>query len=237
MGLKRDNQLEELQWLNLGGKINIRHLERVENPMDAKKANLSEKKNLAKLKLHWGSGYASKSGAQNKYERVLEALEPHSSLEKLEIYGFRGRRFPVWMSNSTLEKVVELRISFCKYCVRLPQLGELPHLRILSLMELPVEYIVEEDQVQKRNQSRSIQFPSLERLYLRYLPHLKGFSKERVMRSEAFRNLEQLHITDCSSFKLPSLSSLNKLKTLRCSSLALASLSKSWTLLLNFECR
>ncbi|XP_012853072.1 PREDICTED: putative disease resistance protein RGA3 [Erythranthe guttata] len=54
VGRNRGNRLEELQCLKLGGKLTIRHLERVENLMDAKKANLAEKENLLHLNLPLG---------------------------------------------------------------------------------------------------------------------------------------------------------------------------------------
>ncbi|XP_047953751.1 putative disease resistance protein RGA3 [Salvia hispanica] len=53
LGLKRDNQLEELEFLNLSGRLEIRHLERVKDHMDAKKAKIGKKNNLRELRLSW----------------------------------------------------------------------------------------------------------------------------------------------------------------------------------------
>ncbi|KAL7122734.1 hypothetical protein ACP275_01G062300 [Erythranthe tilingii] len=230
VGRDRGNGLEELQCLNLGGELGLHHLERVTNPMDAKKANLAEKTNLRHLKLYWHW----RSGKENidKDEKVLEALEPPPNLETLLIKRFRGRCFPVWMSNSTMKNVVRIDISFCESVMHLPQLGELPHLKSLSLDNLAqVGYIIED---QSGNPLKSVQqFPSLERLDLQYLYNLKGLLKEQVMTgsAEAFPNLEELYILKCSLLKLSSLStSLKKLKKLVCSSLNLASLSKLETL-------
>ncbi|KAL7137584.1 hypothetical protein ABFS83_10G102700 [Erythranthe nasuta] len=226
VGCDRGNGLEELQCLNLGGELGLHHLERVTNPMDAKKANLAEKTNLRHLKLYW----QLRSGKENIDidEKVLEALEPPPNLETLLIEGFRGRCFPVWMSNSTMKKVVRIDISSCESCMHLPQLGKLPHLKYLRLKNLArVEYIIED---QSGNPLRSVQqFPSLESLDLQYLDNLKGLLKEQVMTgsAEAFPNLEQLDILDCNSLIIPPLSlSLKKLKKLECDSLNLASLSK-----------
>lgn len=93
MGHGKGNQLGELQFLNLGGKINIHHLERVENHMDANKANLSEKENLQELTLKWEGKRTSKL-LEDVDEKILEALEPHPNIETIEIYGFSGRYFP-----------------------------------------------------------------------------------------------------------------------------------------------
>ncbi|KAL9171783.1 hypothetical protein ABFS82_03G002900 [Erythranthe guttata] len=236
VGYNNGTRLEELQWLKLGGRLKINYLDRVKDPADAKKANLAEKENLGCLCLNWGSddSYVPKAREEDIdiHEKVLEALEPHPNLESLVICGFGGRCFPFWMSNSTLERVVEIRISDCVNCSHLPQLGELPHLKTLTLLNVArVEYIIEEEVVQSLNPLISAQhFPSLETLYLRFLHNIKGLIKEQVMTrsTEAFPNLEHLYIEDCSSLKLPQFSTcFKKLKRLNCRKLLVASLSKS----------
>ncbi|KAL8063978.1 hypothetical protein ABFX02_01G061300 [Erythranthe guttata] len=228
VGWDRGNRLEELQYLNLGGKLKVSHLERVENPIDAKKANLVEKKNLRRLKLFW-EWNPGEGGERD--EKVLEALEPHPNLESLCIWGFRGRYFPEWMSNSTLDKIGEIYLLKCENCLRVPQLGRLPHLKSLSLYKVAgVEYIIEEV-VQSGNPFVSARhFPSLERLYLRFLPNIRGLIKEQTMMmtsAEAFPNLEELYVEECSLLMLPPLStSFKKLNKLNCRKALLASLSK-----------
>ncbi|EYU28885.1 hypothetical protein MIMGU_mgv1a018016mg, partial [Erythranthe guttata] len=112
------------------------------------------------------------------------------------------------MSNSTLEKLVDVHISSCKNFLHLPQLGELPHLKYLWVIAVEeVEYIMEDPLISVR------QFPSLKTLYLWSLPNLKGFLKE-----------QELRIEDCSSLKVVS-SSLKNLKKLKCTSSNLALLS------------
>ncbi|KAL7122712.1 hypothetical protein ACP275_01G060600 [Erythranthe tilingii] len=229
VGHRKGYHLEELQHLDIGGRITIRHLERVGNPMDAKKANLAQKKNLVHLKLFWKTDrIASKSsGEEARYENVLEGLEPHPNLEILEIRGFRGSHFPAWMSNSTVDKVVKIDISFCQNCLRLPQLGKLPHLKSLRLEDLAaVKYISEENQPPHNGLISLVQFPSLETLELSCLPKLKGLLREEQVTgpAEALPNLQRLTIDKCSSFKLPP---LKKLERLDCSSSTLASLSKT----------
>ncbi|KAL7122811.1 hypothetical protein ACP275_01G067200 [Erythranthe tilingii] len=223
----RSDELEELQCSNLGGKLKLSHLERVKNPMDAKKANLAEKTNLRHLKLHWLWESMEEDIAID--EKVLEALEPHPNLETLDIKGFRGRCFPVWMSSSTLNKLVGIEITFCHKCLRLPQLGELPHLKTLTLYNMArLEYVIEEEEVVQSGSAR--RFASLETLYLRFLPEIKGFVKEQAATrsTEAFPNLEYLYVEGCSSLTLPPLSTFfKKLKILNCGILLAASLSKA----------
>ncbi|XP_047979571.1 disease resistance protein RGA2-like [Salvia hispanica] len=223
VGLKRDNQLEELECLDLYGTLEIRHLERVKDYMDAKKAKIAEKNNLQWLYLSWERNYVSKIEEDND-EKVLEALEPHPNLQCLDIQGFSGRYLPRWMSKSTLGKLVVLCLWDCKNCKRFPKLGELPRLQSLSLRNVGVEYIIEEEEVGCGHPVK-IQFVALKQLVLTDLPDLKGLSKEQGIK-DAFLNLETLSIKHCSSLILHSLSSLKKLEELTCSSSTLASLSE-----------
>ncbi|KAL7159856.1 hypothetical protein ABFS83_01G054900 [Erythranthe nasuta] len=197
----RGNRLEELQCLKLCGKLRIKHLERVENPMDAKKANLAEKENIRHLYLEWEpeNTIASKSSAEGDIERdekMLEALEPHPNLEKLEIKGFGVGIF---------------QFGSCDNCLHLSQLGELPHLKSLSLGNLSrMQYILDD---QSGNSLISVQqFPSLENLDLTTLPKMKGLLKEQEMMgsaAKAFPNLKELNIRYCKSLIMASLSKLD----------------------------
>ncbi|KAG6431617.1 hypothetical protein SASPL_109696 [Salvia splendens] len=69
---KIGNSLEELHCLNLKGELSIQHLERVTNHLDAKKANIADKKNLMMLTLSWERNGLSK--LEEEDEKVLEAL-------------------------------------------------------------------------------------------------------------------------------------------------------------------
>ncbi|XP_047952707.1 putative disease resistance protein RGA4 [Salvia hispanica] len=204
VGHKRGNQLEELECLNISGRLQIRHLERVKDHMDAKKAKIAEKNNLRNLRLSWERNALSKL-VEEVDERVLEALEPHPNLERLYIQGFSGRYLPRWMENSTQRKIVEINITDCENIRHFPKLGELPHLENLFLTNMGVEYIIEEEEVGSGH---------------------PGLSKEQQSSKEAFPNLECLSIKRCSSFVFPSISSLEKLKYLGCRSSDLALLSE-----------
>ncbi|KAL1547874.1 putative disease resistance protein RGA1 [Salvia divinorum] len=222
VGAKIGNQLEELQCLNLSGELDIRHLERVKNHLDARKANIADKKNLKRLWLSWERNDLSNL-EEDVGEKVLEALEPHPNLEFLHINGFAGRHLPRWMTNSTLGNIVEIEIRYCANCRHLPKLGELTHLKRLQLDNVGVEYIIEEE-VGSGNRVK-IQFPSLEKLYLLELSNLKSLSKEQENRG-AFPNLERLCMSRCSSLIVQPLPSLQKLEYLYCSSSILALLSE-----------
>ncbi|XP_047966839.1 disease resistance protein RGA2-like [Salvia hispanica] len=224
VGLKRYNQLEELECLNISGRLEIRHLERVKDHIDAKKAKIAEKNNLRELSLSWERNDLSKL-EEEVDERVLEALEPHHNLYSLSIKGFNGRYLPRWMESSTLRKIVEIYITDCENIRRFPKLGELPHLVGLYLTNVKVEYIIEEEDVGNGHPVK-IQFVALRSLYLIDLPNLKGLSKKQVSSKEAFPNLQILWIKHCSSLILPTLSSFQNLESLSCSSSTLGLLSE-----------
>lgn len=202
VGRGKGNRLGELRFLNIGGKLSIRGLERVENHMDAKMANLHEKENLRELILEW-KGNTSETEKIDMDENILEALQPHPNIEVITIGGFRGKYFPRCLRDSSLVNLVEFYLQDCPSCSSLPQLGELPRLKIMSLKGLPVEYIVED------GSPRMTKFPSLEQLVLDSLHHLKGFSKEKV--TEIFPRLQKLSIERCSSLILPQLPPLKEL--------------------------
>ncbi|KAK4487503.1 hypothetical protein RD792_005854 [Penstemon davidsonii] len=222
VGHEKGTQLKELQFLDLGGKLFIEHLERVENLVDARKANLAEKRNLRDLGLIW-NGDNGTTSREILDEKVLEVLEPPPNLETLAIGGFRGNCFPPWMRSSTLGKIVRIDISNCPNCLCLPkELGELPLLKRLELTRLAVQYIIEDD-IQGVKQEKSL-FPALEELGLTYLPNLKGLSKEDT--GEMFPNLRELKINGSSPLMLPRWLSLKNLTATKCSNETLISVAK-----------
>ncbi|KAK4485100.1 hypothetical protein RD792_007709 [Penstemon davidsonii] len=222
VGHEKDNQLKELEFLNLGGKLIIKHLEREKNLVYAKKAILAKKQNLRDLELRWEEDNASKPG-EDVDDKVIEALQPHPNLEKLWVHGFKGNNFPLWMGNSTLENIVGIIIERCPNCLRFPQgFGELPRLKTLNLKELAVQYIIEDDTGGVN--SLTPKFPRLETLFLCSLPNLKGLLKVEMV--EMFPNLETLRIRGCPSLILPKLSSLKSLYAYSCSSVTLTSFAK-----------
>ncbi|XP_073143070.1 putative disease resistance protein RGA4 [Henckelia pumila] len=206
---KGASRLGELQFLNIGGKLEIRHLERLEKHEDAKMANLHEKENLGELILRWELEDETFGTEKILDEKVLQALEPHPNMKTIKIHGFRGRYFPQW---SSLVNLVEFELVNCRNCLRLPELGKLPHLKIMYLRDVGVEYIIMEDEIIMEYGICSKLFPSLEQLKLNDLQNLKGFSKEKVTEISIFPRLQNLDIYRCcSSLILPQLPSLKEL--------------------------
>ncbi|KAL8551720.1 hypothetical protein ACS0TY_000696 [Phlomoides rotata] len=227
VGDKIGNQLDELEHLNLGGTLEIRHLERVQNHTNA---NLVEKPNLCDLVFHWDDDY-SRSMDLTKVmndEKVLQALQPHPNLATLEILGFQGHELAPWMKN--MKNLTHIEIRFCRNCTCLPPFGDLPLLKLLLLEGVDaMEYIVEKDDIGCQN-SLLVKFPSLEHLQLVGLPNLKGLLKEEEMGGEMFPNLQKLTIRWCPLLILTSTSvssTLKNLKEVECSPLVLPSFSSN----------
>ncbi|XP_014519672.1 putative disease resistance protein RGA4 [Vigna radiata var. radiata] len=200
VGSKPGCGLAELHSLNLRGTLSIRGLENVLNELDAKEANLIGKKELNILELSW-DGSGNPKGSNVSVERVLEALEPPSTLKSFQMDGYQGRQFSSWMRSSlVLRDLVNVILSDCENCEELPPLGKLPHLKRLIVSGMKnVKWIDGEtyDGVEEKA------FPSLEELIVDNLPNL-----ERLLRDEGVEmlpRLSQLTIEDVLNFKVPRL--------------------------------
>ncbi|KAJ0082803.1 hypothetical protein Patl1_10138 [Pistacia atlantica] len=201
VGERRGCHLAELKGLNLGEELRVTHLNRVGNLMDAQEANLVKKPNLRRLELSWKLD--SESESQEKVEKVFEALQPHSNLEILEIQGYKGAKFPVWMEYQILSNVVSITLSDCKNCRQLPPLWQLPRLRYLTIKNLKnLKYIDTSFQSERK-------FPSLEELIIRRCLRLQRLSRQDG--SELFPCLTKLEIYNCPKLTLPCLPSAKSL--------------------------
>ncbi|OAY83165.1 putative disease resistance RPP13-like protein 1 [Ananas comosus] len=127
--------ISELEHFKLVGQLWIKGLENVTSPVYAKAANLIDK-NLRNLKLEWNvlsaeEGMDSVLPAEGM-DTVLENLQPHQKLSKLEIEGYGGGKFPSWMMDRIGSCLPNLII-----CSSLPPLGQLPFLKELIIQNMP----------------------------------------------------------------------------------------------------
>lgn len=125
-------KIEDLKNLNcLRRKLLIEGLGKVSDVGDAEKAQLKKKKHLLSLELH----FAHERVERQTDEDVLEALQPHSELEHMSIYHYRGTTvFPSWMM--LLSKLKRLVLNKCRICKFLPALGKLKSLESLGLFDM-----------------------------------------------------------------------------------------------------
>ncbi|KAK6161570.1 hypothetical protein DH2020_004951 [Rehmannia glutinosa] len=177
---------------NLKGKLEIHGLENAHDKEDAMSAYLFQKRNVFKLKFVWDE---SREGETND-EDVLEGLQPHPNLKSLEIYGFKGKRFPLWILKMVvrddlegrwlgLNNLMEIKLTSCKECEDIPMLGHLPLLKYLYLCRLTNVrsigssfYGIEScstpssSNIGVRKKDTVIVFQALERLELSDMPNL-----------------------------------------------------------------
>ncbi|TXG47395.1 hypothetical protein EZV62_026689 [Acer yangbiense] len=203
----------------MGGTLSIKHLQRVDNPRDAKEANLVEKLNLRRLSLAWEN--ESDLQSQDDVEKVLEALQPHTNLKRLDISGYKGDQFPSWIMDSTFNNVVYIKISNCDKCSQLPPFVLLPSLRTLHLSNMSrVMYI--DDHFQ--GGGMAIGFPSLQSLEIENLPSLQRFAREDGRK--LLPRLTSLRIVTCPKLtSLQHLPSVEQLTVLGCNEVVLGSIS------------
>ncbi|XP_039172897.1 putative disease resistance protein RGA4 [Eucalyptus grandis] len=129
---------------------------------ESQAANLIEKRFLEILTLSWGNfDITDEAIIKKRGEALLDGLRPPENLQELRVWGFKGERFPGWLTD--LPNLVALKLWTCTRCRHFPQVGlnKLKELRMEHMMSL--EYIPEEC-------LRSL--TSLEYLYFKNLPRL-----------------------------------------------------------------
>ncbi|XP_039129485.1 putative disease resistance protein RGA3 [Dioscorea cayenensis subsp. rotundata] len=224
VGGRTNCSIRELGGLNIEGELHIQHLENVTDPDEAKEANLEAKQGLQSLSLSCDEiAYRThgQSSADHLHDMapqagladgVLENLQPGTNISKLVIEGYVGKKFPTWMMDLPLQlpNLVNLTLDSCIRCETLPPLGQLPHLKVLKMLE------------EWRGTSEGELFPSLTKLELHDCPNLRSLpstfatitelimvnANERVLLSAfqdgVFPNLEDLRI-GCSKDTIPQL--------------------------------
>ncbi|KAL6654633.1 hypothetical protein ACP70R_008098 [Stipagrostis hirtigluma subsp. patula] len=182
--------LEELVPLLQLRQLHIIKLERAA-PCSAKPL-LMDKKYLKVLFLRCtGRTYGQYSEKDvNNIENIFEQLMPPSSLEELVIWGFFGQRYPTWLGTTHLSSVKHLNIMFCKFCVHLPPIWQLPNLKYLriegatAVTKIGPEFIG--CGVGNLGSTESIAFPKLESLVIADMPNWEEwtFAPEVGMKGE-----------------------------------------------------
>lgn len=142
------SDIAELQDLNLGGHLELRHLENVENA-EAEVASLGNKKDLRELTLRWTSVCDSK---------VLDNFKPHDGLQVLRTYSYGGECMGM------LQNMVEIHLFHCERLQFLFRCGTsftFPKLKVLML-----EHLLDLERWWEINgmQEEQIIFPLLEKL-------------------------------------------------------------------------
>jgi hypothetical protein len=103
-------QLEKMA--HLSGTL---HISKLEKAVNAGAAKLNEKKSLDKLVFEWSDRVVNTQDEATE-NSVLEDLQPHSNLKKLQILRYGGNEFPAWMKEGRLQNLVSLTLNGCIKC-------------------------------------------------------------------------------------------------------------------------
>ncbi|TXG72972.1 hypothetical protein EZV62_001551 [Acer yangbiense] len=180
--------------LQLQRSLSITNLQNITNMMDAKDANLNSKDQLKELELQWNDEMNTTSD-ESLEENVLEYLRPNEELKRLMIKSYGGKRFPTWLRESFLPKLVLLSIKNCKKSEFLPPLGQLPRLTHLSITKMQQVKHVDTEFIGK---GKFKGFPSLVTLILEDMPQ---WVEWLTTQEGAFSHLQNLHIKYCPRLK------------------------------------
>ncbi|KAL4285912.1 hypothetical protein AHAS_Ahas19G0033600 [Arachis hypogaea] len=183
----KGHSLAELRDLNLGRELCINGLGNVSSVSEAEDANLKGKQDLRVLYLPWENSGETKSVA---VEEILEALQPHSNLKRLDIAGYGGLHLPTWMGNM---RYIEEDESYEGI-----EAKPFPALEQLTMSDLPkVERLL------KRETTHM--FPSLSTLEITYCSKLQLPCLPRA---------RSLFVSGCKNKSVRSISNLNGLNKL-----------------------
>ncbi|XP_039019428.1 putative disease resistance RPP13-like protein 1 [Hibiscus syriacus] len=208
------NELGKLK--HLRGRLAISGLETVALAVDAKDASLKDKMHLKVLELIW---HENNDGDSKHDREVLEQLEPHLNLKRLEITSYNGTRFPEWVGHSSFSNMVSLSLRNCRFCQSLPPLGQLSSLKSLSISGFSGVVTVG-DEFYGSGHTSTVPFGSLETLRFEEMCEWEEWFCGSD--DEAFPLLQELSITNCPKLtkSLPKeLRSLKKLVIRRCGNL------------------
>ncbi|KAL5548847.1 hypothetical protein UlMin_004078 [Ulmus minor] len=184
----------------LGGCLRISGLEYIADVKDVLEANLKDKKFLSKLILEWGWRGDYITSSQQKRE-VLEALQPHTNLKKLTIWGYRGTIFPDWVGHESFCNMVAVRLDSCRNVWKLPPLGQLSSLRRLKISGLGGVVSIGNEFFGSSSTTINHPFTSLEELEISFMGPWEewSFSSDRLgQESGVFPSLTKLVIRICN---------------------------------------
>nr|UBY07208.1 NBS-LRR disease resistance protein [Dasypyrum villosum] len=194
-------QLKDLQ--RLSNRLELFNLNKIKSGENAKEANISQKKNLSELLFSWGQEIGDEP---RDVEEVLQCLEPHSNIQKLEIRGYHGLEISQWMRKPQMfDCLRELKMSDCPKCKSIPVIWLSVSLEILILSLQKMDNLItlcNNLDVEAGGCVTPLQiFPRLKKMRLIDLPSLEIWAENSVGEPSdnlvTFLVVEELTIENC----------------------------------------
>ncbi|KAL7616325.1 hypothetical protein Lser_V15G03601 [Lactuca serriola] len=201
-------KISDLKGLSdLQGQLSIIGLDKVVNSIQAKDANLHQKKGLEVLEMEWSDNVFDESRDETIEYEVLKELRPHPKLKIFKILYNKGTRFPSWIGDPSFDQLTEITLRGCR-STQLPTLGCLGSLKKLSVERMKEVKTVGFEFHAPTNSS----FPRLHEISISSCPELAEVSIGLIP------SLQVLYIEECSEEVLKGMvgvsSSLVELKIL-----------------------
>ncbi|XP_037445362.1 putative disease resistance protein RGA3 isoform X1 [Triticum dicoccoides] len=175
-------EIRQLRDLNkLQGRLRIKGLQNVKSKEEALEANLAAKERLTELSFEWDDDTRCSSEVEAE---VLDGLCPPAGLQKLDIFGYRGSRYPDWMVGKQSGGPEGLRNLFLGGCSQLgpgPEFDAFPHLRVLEIYSCSWDSLL----------------GNMEHLALLKVLHIVGCKNIRSLPTLP-QSIEQLYLASCS---------------------------------------
>ncbi|KQK16242.1 hypothetical protein BRADI_1g27770v3 [Brachypodium distachyon] len=163
--------LEDLGSLNALRSLQILRMERVTDCLRMQKAMLDKKSHLKELELRCSTDDRQAEVREDDARTIKDTFDcfcPPQCLKSLKMVSYYAKLCPDWLPNlSNLQRLV---ISDCKFCERLPDLGQLTELKFLTITGFSKLLTIEQDRT-TGNQA----FPKLEQLHLKDMQNLESW--------------------------------------------------------------
>ncbi|CAH1440699.1 unnamed protein product [Lactuca virosa] len=201
---------------DLQGRLSIMGLDKVINPLEAKDANLHQKKGLEVLEMKWSDNVFDDSRDETIEYEVLEELRPPPKLKNLMILNNKGTRFPSWVGDPSFDQLTKLRLCCCK-STHLTTLGHLRSLKELFVKGMNEVKTVGFEFFAPTNYFLGIAFPSLEVLEFQDMQGWQRWSinsGNRHVSPRSFPRLHEISINSCPKLSQVSIGSIPSLRVL-----------------------
>nr|XP_043609664.1 putative disease resistance protein At3g14460 [Erigeron canadensis] len=219
------SHLKDLQ--HLQGRLTIEGLHNLKNSIDAKEANLQQKKGLRHLEMEW-SDVLDNSRNELIESEVIEGLRPFEKLTNIKISNYMGTKFPSWLGDPTYDCLTQITLRGGRNCTMLPTLGHLPSLQKLFVESMKGLKRVGSELLGTANVNA---FPSLQVLIFKEMASweewstINGGGKNGT--DAPFPCLSEIGIINCPKLGVLTIEPIHSLRVVhveRCSAVALRSM-------------